>query len=283
MAVPRHDTRHAVSKPKITIIQNQPLSELLPYGSLILGISLIFVILLSNILERWVLRKAYTEVYNGLERGKDERRRRSFVYFHIGIMIMLSLLAAGAYPVLYFLTGASDFSTLLIGNITLGDVLFILSEIYSSYYFFELCFRTKFSSPISIAHHFGLLAVIQTALALFADIGSHPEATLEFYMCMVWGAFDVVTEIPIYGSMIVWRLRRDNSQLLVHIAYGCSCWATTAAAVEVAITIYLLHLSWDRWGAIWRIVTPIIFALWIVTQLYGAFRFFKMAQTQRSK
>ena len=65
--------------------------------------------------------------------------------------------------------------------------MFLLAEMYTAYYLYEMCFRTQFASPLTIAHHIGLLLIVQTAVALFADMQKHSEATVEFFMCMVWG------------------------------------------------------------------------------------------------
>ncbi|KAL0931096.1 uncharacterized protein CTRU02_213831 [Colletotrichum truncatum] len=294
------------SLPKIETIQNGPISSLVPFGSLLLVSSVVVVVLIANILERWLLRKVYGEVYITLERPENEKRRRSFTYYHVGAVMMFALLCIGVYPVMRFLVGNAALSTPLVPGrrIRIGDVLFTVSQTYSAYYVFELCFRTQFASPLSIAHHIGLLAITQTALSLFGNFAEHPEATIEFYMCMVWGkiylqrrkqntlltvdvtplgAFDVVVELPIYVSMIVWRARRGDHRLLSYMVYGCFGWILLGATLETAITIYLLHRSWDRWGRIWRVITPLIFSLWISTQLYGASRLFLMARSEQRK
>lgn len=187
-------TEHAKHAHKISTLQNHQLTDLIPYGSLILTLSLLLIVLLSNILERWVLRLLYGKVWLALEQPENERRRRSFTYFHLGAIVMFSLACFGAYPVFSFIAGPAEFSTPISrkkGDVTVGDAMFLFSEIYSAYYIFELCFRTKFASPISIAHHFGLLIITQTALSLFASPEPHSGAALEFYMCMVWGRFSI--------------------------------------------------------------------------------------------
>ncbi|KAL6400087.1 hypothetical protein AUP68_15779 [Ilyonectria robusta] len=279
-------TVHAKHEHKIARLENHQLSDLIPYGSLVITLSLLLIVLLSNILERWLLRLLYGKVWLDLERPENERRRRSFTYFHLGAITMFSLLCVGAYPVLSFIAGPAEFSTPISkkrSDITVGDVMFLFSEIYSAYYIFELCFRTRFASPISIAHHFGLLIITQTALSLFASPEPRSGAALEFYMCMVWGAFDVVVELPIYVSMIIWRIKRGNHQLLARLAFACSIWGAGAALIETSITIYLLKLSWEKWALVWRITTPIIFTLWITTQLYSASRLLQMGLSERSK
>jgi hypothetical protein len=186
--------------PKIQTLENNPLSHLLPYGSLILACSVICIVLIANCLERWILPRVYKRVFPALEYSKDERRRRSFVYFHIGAFILACLLISTVYPMMYFLVGDAKFSTPLgkRGAVTVGDHLLVAAEIYSAYYLFEMCFRTKFASYISIAHHTGLLVITQTAISLFANPRKHPEATLEFYMCMVWGSYHLPRIISLY-------------------------------------------------------------------------------------
>ncbi|OLN85682.1 hypothetical protein CCHL11_08259 [Colletotrichum chlorophyti] len=280
-------TLAARSLPKIDTIQNGPISRLQPYGSLLLVSSVIVIVLIANILERWLLQKVYGEVYEKLERPENEKRRRSFTYYHIGAVIMLTLLCIGVYPVMHFLVGTADLNTDVVPGpgkrIRVGDLLFTVSQTYSAYYVFELCYRTQFASPLSIAHHIGLLAITQTAISLFGNFIVHPEATIEFYMCMVWGAFDVVVELPIYVSMIIWRVKRTEHRLLSYMAYGCFVWVLLGAFLETSITIFLLHRSWDRWGRVWRVVTPLIFSLWISTQLYGASRLLAMARSEQRK
>nr|CEG04916.1 unnamed protein product [Fusarium clavum] len=271
--------------PKIAILENRPLSKLLPYGSLILVCSIIGIVLLANILERWVLPRVHRRVYAGLEERKDERRRRSFVYFHVGTFILACLLISMSYPLFYLLVGNAHFNTPLStgGTVTVGDFLFVAAEVYSAYYLFEMSFRTKFASYISIAHHTGLLLITQTAISLFAELHKHPEASLEFYMCMVWGCFDVIVELPIFMTMIIWRVKREDSALLSRLAFGCCIWAVTAAGTETIVTIYLLHSSWVKWGIEWKVATPLIFALWITTQLYGATRLYAMGRAESHK
>ncbi|RGP65173.1 hypothetical protein FLONG3_9327 [Fusarium longipes] len=272
-------------RPKIMTLENNQLSNLLPYGSLILVLSIIYIALITNCLERWILPRVYKRVWSSLECGKDERRRRSFTYFHVGTFILACLLVSTGYPIMYFLIGDAKFSTPLVkgGTVTVGDSLFVAAEVYSAYYLFEMCFRTRFASYISIAHHTGLLVITQTALSLFANREKHPEAAVEFYMCMVWGCFDVVVELPIFISMIVWRAKREDHVLLSRLGFGCCIWAVVAATTETIVTIYLLHKSWLRWDIEWKIATPTIFTLWITTQLYGATRLYAMGRGESRK
>ncbi|KAK1993582.1 hypothetical protein LX36DRAFT_247193 [Colletotrichum falcatum] len=271
----------------IDTLTNGPISSLQPFGSLLFVSSIIIVVLVANILERKLLQVVYGDLWADLQRPESEKRRRSFTYYHVGAVTMFTILCIGAYPAMHFLAGSAELSTDLVpgpgSRIRVGDLLFAVSQTYCAYYAFELCFRTQFASPLSIAHHIGLLAITQTALSLFGNYKKHPEATIEFYMCMVWGAFDVVVELPVYIIMIIWRIRRKNHRLLSYLSAGLCAWVLAGATAEVTVTIYLLHKSWDRWGHVWKFVTPFIFSLWIATQLYGASRLFAMSQSERRK
>ncbi|KAM0229832.1 hypothetical protein ACHAPO_009726 [Fusarium lateritium] len=271
--------------PKIQTLENNPISTLLPQGSLILACSIICVALIANCLERWILPRLYKRIYPALEFHGDERRRRSFTYFHIGAFILISILISTGYTMMDFLVGKAVLTEPLVkgGKITVGDHLLVVTQVYCAYYLFEMCFRTKFASYISIAHHTGLLVISQMALSLFANTKKNHEATLEFYMCMVWGTFDVVVEIPIFISMILWRIKRDNPAFLSRMAFGCCIWAVVAALTETIVTIYLLHNSWAQWGIAWKIITPVVFSLWITTQLYGSTRLYSMGRAEYCK
>lgn len=97
------------------------------------------------------------------------------------------------------------------------------------------------------------------------------------------GAFDLVVELPIYTSMILWRVKSDKPQFLCRLMYFCSAWAVIGATTETAVTIYLMNASWDRWPIAWQIIIPMVFALWIVTQFYGAYRIRGMALSQKAR
>jgi hypothetical protein len=192
------DSRHEGTK--ISWVKHQPLTQLLPYGSIIITCSIIFVVIISNILERYLLRKVYGQIWKELDQPGNERRRRSFTYYHVGTVMLSILFATGAYPVLSFLVGPADFNS-IIGRkwpgITCGDMMFMFAEVYSAYYLYELAFRTRFASPLTIAHHTGLLLITQTAIALFAKPHDGKIATVEFFMCMVWGKQDNVSTLSI--------------------------------------------------------------------------------------
>ncbi|KAJ0162526.1 hypothetical protein CTA2_4417 [Colletotrichum tanaceti] len=94
------------------------------------------------------------------------------------------------------------------------------------------------------------------------------------------GTFDSIVELPVYITMILWRIRRNDHRLLSYLTTGLCVWVLAGACTEVAVTVYLLHKSWDRWGHVWKFVTPFVFSLWIATQLYGASRLWAMSRSE---
>ncbi|KAJ7756258.1 hypothetical protein B0H16DRAFT_1315200 [Mycena metata] len=274
--------------PKIEFLKDEPISAFLPYASLIFVCASISIVCFANVLEHFVFPWLYPTTWTYLGAESRERRRRSFTYHHVAVFFMSILFVFAIYPMYLFIIGeGSNLATAAWRgrrvHITTGDLLLVVAQVYCAYYVFELAFRVRFISGISAAHHFGLLIITQTALVLSVNFsGRRSDATIEFYMCIVWGAFDVVAEIPLHTAMIYWRVHRSGDRRrLMHIAYSCYLWQVVLSVGETGLTIYLLKVSWARWVLAWRIVTPVVFTLWIATQIYGATLLLKMGNEER--
>ncbi|KAF7522790.1 hypothetical protein G7054_g12026 [Neopestalotiopsis clavispora] len=273
---------------KITLMKPGDISRDGTDLALILTVSIILYSLFAAMLQRGLLQKLYSEIYQTLEEPVpkgNERQRVSFIYHHIAAISFAAILLIGGYPAVSFTCGSGTLSTPVGSRATIGDMLSILLQVYCGYYLFEITFRSKYISLIALAHHIGLLIIGQTA----AFLGSHAsrgeegaEGTKEFYLCIVWGAFDLATELPMHIILIFWRIKRDNSRLCFKIACTCAVWVTVMALGETIVTAWLLSQSWAGWQLKWRIITPTLFTLWVCTQLYGATIFLRMAKQQRN-
>lgn len=273
---------------KISVMQPGEIAKDGTDLALILTVSLISYSLIAGVLQRGLLQRAYGDVYHALEdtaQKGNERQRVSFIYHHLAAASFAIIIIIGGYPVLSFTCGSGSLTTPLgdPNGATIGDMLSILLQVYCGYYLFELTFRSRYISAIALAHHVGLLIIAQTAAVLGSRASKSAEATKEFYLCMVWGAFDLVTELPLHIILIFWRIRRDDSKLCFKIACACATWVVVMALSETIVTSYLLAQSWSGWELHWQIITPTIFALWVCTQLYGAVIFIRMARQQRKK
>lgn len=196
MAAPGRALASRHELPKIATLAVQPLSSWQPSASMVLTCFVMLVAGLAMAAQRGLLARLYGAAYTDLAAAgtpKAERQRLAFVYHHVAAVLFVALVACGAYPLLAFVCGQSGLRTPIRGGhgggLTIGDMLFLLSELYSAYYLFELVFRARFISYISLAHHVGLLVVVQTALELEAHATRDHDTTKEFYFCMVWGTY----------------------------------------------------------------------------------------------
>jgi hypothetical protein len=173
--------------PKSVLLRNQMLSNLEGYGALVLTIVLLVEFMVRYyFLEKFIFKKVYGDVYAAL----DTRNKLGFANHHIGAMCKLVVLFAGAYPWVSILFTPAVYSTPMRAGstITMGDILFVLTQIFCSMYIFELLFRSEIS-PISIAHHVGAILIAQSAVVLGLDLQDQKNASLEFLLCMIWGKY----------------------------------------------------------------------------------------------
>ena len=182
-------------RPKITSVSSDQLSRYQESASLILTCFLIAVAAMAMTAQRGLLARVYGKTYTDLAAGtaKAERQRLAFVYHHVAAVLFTAIAAAGAYPAVAYIVepGTTLARTILPhgpeDRTTVGDMLFILAQFYSAYYLFEIVFRARFLSYIALAHHIGLLLVVQFALDFIGRDPDHPNSAKEFYFCMVWG------------------------------------------------------------------------------------------------
>jgi hypothetical protein len=68
-------------------------------------------------------------------------------------------------------------------------------------YIVELFTRTKLS-PVAVAHHIGSITIAATAIAISLNWKRHPDATLEFTLCYLWGKSGSATK----SLIVLWSL-----------------------------------------------------------------------------
>jgi hypothetical protein len=77
-------------------------------------------------------------------------------------------------------------------------VLLVLNQVFIAMYVFELMFRAKLS-PVAVAHHMGSVIIAAVAVAYSYNWKHHPDATLEFILCYLWG-----TLFPLRPMVFTW-------------------------------------------------------------------------------
>lgn len=173
-------------EPKIAWLPTQPLSTALPYGSLMLVGSLLTIFLAYRLVDNWVLPWVYHSVYPKLTRD----HRESFLGHHMSGFGLAIVIILACYPAMGILAIKDvTFRTPLFSGspVDFGDAALFLTQVYGTLYIAELYARYTSLTWLLVAHHVGLLLISQTAIALSARLEEHPEATLEIYMCIVWG------------------------------------------------------------------------------------------------
>jgi len=79
-------------------------------------------------------------------------------------------------------------------------VLLVLNQVFIAMYVFELMFRAKLS-PVAVAHHTGSVIIAAVAVAYSYNWQAHPDATLEFILCYLWGKIP-----PLRMALLTWLI-----------------------------------------------------------------------------
>jgi len=262
-------------------IQNTPLipiSSLAPFSGLIITIVLIILFLLKQyLLELFLLRKIYGRKYTDLK----ESDRRGFLNHHIAGATKLLILIVGVYP---FIDVAFRYATLNTAyapgsTVTLGDVLVVCTQMLLAMYIFELLYRVKIS-PISTMHHIGTVVIGQTAVAISLNLAREKDATIEFILCTVWGAFDIVCELLPHLSIVLYRVYPASHHFLSRVFLISAVTTFAGTLFETAVVMYLFGSLWYQWTTPFKVVTPILHLAFSFTQLHGSRVFFRLWQKQ---
>lgn len=212
----------------------------------------------------------------------DETARRGFVNHHIAGATKLLILVLAAYPFIDVAFGTATFHTPFAGSkyVTQGDVLIVAAQMLIAMYVFELFYRPKIS-PVSVGHHIGTIMIGQSAIAISLNLVREKDATIEFILCTVWGAFDIVSEFLPHISIILYRVYPTSHRFLFRL-FRLSCITTvTGTLAETILTMYLFGSLWNRWTIAFKITTPMLHVLFASAQLWGSYNFYRMYKKQQ--
>jgi len=252
------------------------ISRFAPFTGLILSVVLLtFFLIRFYVLELFLLQKLYGKKYTNL----DEINRRGFVNHHIAGTTKILILVVGAYPFFNVAFGKAGFHTPFTAGsqVTMGDILIICAQMLIGMFIFELIYRTKIS-PVSVVHHMGSILVGQAAITI--SIRLDKDASVEFVLCTVWGAFDIISEFLPHLAIILYRVFPENHSFLsrlFQIAFVSTLFGTIS---ETVVVMYLFGQLWDRWTLPFKIVTPVLHVAFSAAQLHGSHIFYKMWRKQ---
>lgn len=255
-----------------------PISKLSPFSGLIITIVLIILFLLKQyILELFLLRRIYGQKYTSL----NESDRRGFLNHHIAGGTKLLILIVGVYP---FIDVAFRYGTLNTpyapgSAVTLGDILLVCTQMLLAMYIFELLYRVRIS-PISTMHHIGTIIIGQTAVAISLNLVHERDATVEFILCTVWGAFDIVCELLPHVSIVLYRVYPSAHHFLSRVFLISAVTTFGGTLFETAVVMYLFGSLWAQWTTPFKIVTPILHIAFSATQFHGSRVFYRLWRKQ---
>jgi hypothetical protein len=266
--------------PHFATLQNERISILTAYSGLILTVWLVILFISKHyLLEKILFPRFYRNTYKNM----DDGLRRGFMNHHIAGGVKIVLLIAGAKPFIDVVFGQSELhSPMSKSHVhpTMGDILIVLVQLFVAMYVFELFFR-KTLSPIAVMHHVGAIVIAQSAVVLSLDLNKESNATMEFVLCLVWGAFDVLAEGWLNLAFILYRLRSNDHNFLSYL-FASTCIITVLGSVAETIMIMTLFgQSWDKWEIEFKIVTPILHIVFTLAQLHGSRILFAMYKKQK--
>ncbi|KAE8137248.1 hypothetical protein BDV38DRAFT_293002 [Aspergillus pseudotamarii] len=274
MAIHYHHDTTALGTLKL-----QPISKLSPFSALIISIVLVVLFLVRYyVLEGFLIKRIYGSIYTNL----SEVNRRGFINHHIAGLTKILILIVAAYPFLEVVIGKSGFHTPYAhgSHVTMGDMLVVVAQMLIGMYAFELIYRTKLS-PIAVLHHIGTIVIGQSAIAISLDLAREPDADIEFVLCTVWGAFDIISEFFPHLAIILYRIFPNRHRFLKRL-FLLSCITTAIGTTCETIVIFFLFGSlWDRWQIAFKVVTPLLHVAFSAAQVHGSVVFWKMYKRQQ--
>jgi hypothetical protein len=258
---------HAHHRPHFATIPNEAISILTPYSGLLMTIWLVILFFIKNwILEPFIFPRYYRQTLSKLSDGD----KRGFLVHHISCGVKILLLIVGAKPFCDVVFGKSTLHDPFSRHHprpTMGDILLVLTQLFVALYVFELFTRKKVS-PIASFHHVGAILIAQSAVVLSLDLTRQLNASMEYVLCLVWAAFDVLSETWLNIAMIIYRLYPENHSLLAYVFGSLTIINICGTFAETVMVMTLFGQSWAEWELDFKIVTPILHCLFTVAQLH---------------
>lgn len=161
----------------------------------------------------------------------------------------------------------------------MGDILIVAAQMLIAMYIFELLYRPKIS-PVSVGHHVGTILIGQSAIAISLDLVKERDATIEFILCTVWGAFDIISEFLPHLTIILYRVYPTSHAFLRKIFRIAAITTFTGTIAETILTMFLFGSLWDRWTLAFKITTPMLHVVFMAAQLWGTWNFVGLYRRQ---
>ncbi|KAJ8062856.1 hypothetical protein OCU04_008110 [Sclerotinia nivalis] len=273
-------TNPYTNSPHITKVPLETISKLAPFSGLILSLILILYFLIRYyLLEPIILPRLYKSTFTSMPLGSP--LRLGFINHHIAGLTKLLILLLAAYPFISvtFLTASLHTPFAKGSQVTMGDILIVAAQMLIAMYIFELLYRPKIS-PVSVGHHVGTILIGQSAIAISLDLVKERDATIEFILCTVWGAFDIISEFLPHLTIILYRVHPTSHAFLRKIFRIAAITTFTGTIAETVLTMFLFGSLWDRWTLAFKMTTPMLHVVFMAAQLWGTWNFVGLYRRQ---
>lgn len=94
------------------------------------------------------------------------------------------------------------------------------------------------------------------------------------------GAFDVIAEFWPHLAIILYRIYNDDHVFLIKVFRTAVFTEIVGTTLETIVVMWLFAGLWDRWTLPFKVVTPILHALFSAAQLWGAYNFWQLWKKQ---
>ncbi|KAB8293842.1 hypothetical protein EYC80_009323 [Monilinia laxa] len=132
-------------------------------------------------------------------------------------------------------------------------------------YIFELLYRPKISP---------------SAIAISLDLVKERDATIEFILCTVWGAFDIISEFLPHLTIILYRVYPHSHAFLRKIFRIAAITTFMGTMAETVLTMFLFGSLWERWTLAFKVSTPMLHVVFMAAQLWGTWNFVGLYRRQ---
>ncbi|KAJ5820373.1 hypothetical protein N7474_005964 [Penicillium riverlandense] len=257
----------------------QPISHLVPFSALIISITFVVLFLIRYyILEGFLIRWLYGPIYTRL----SDINRRGFINHHIAGATKILILILAVYPFIDITFLSANFHTPFAAGstVTMGDILIVAAQMLIAMYIFELLYRVTLS-PIAVTHHIGTIIIGQSAIAISLRLAREPDADIEFILCTVWGAFDIVCEFLPHIAIILYRIFPQRHSFLRRLFFSACITTAGGTLCETIVTMYLFGSLWPKWQIVFKVSTPLLHLAFSAAQIHGSFVFWKMYRRQQ--
>jgi hypothetical protein len=265
--------------PHFAAFPSEKISVLAPYSGLILTICLVVLYLTK----RYCLEILFPKVYKRTYLQMTSDNKRGFLVHHLSATTKILLLCVAFNPFIQVVFGSSALHDRYMQSPerpTNGDVLLVTCQLFIALYIFELMTR-KSPSPIAVAHHVGAVMIGQSAIALSLRLDKDATATMQFVLCVVWGAFDCLAELWLNVAFILYRIYPTRHSFLSKVFACTAIVSSVGTLAETIVVMTLFGRAWEKWDLSFKIVTPILHVLFTIAQLHAAKILFVMWAKQK--